>query len=294
MRGGWTPRRLFATLTRFLNLGSTIRGVARRGTGQCLEKICRGMKIRSAGSTHVGRVRNSNEDHFGVFDDVALYVVADGMGGHAAGEVASLMAVQTVRDAFLEAASDGTLPSGREYDPSRRLVWAIEQANQRIYTAGVENQALAGMGTTVVAVWVDSDAAYVAHVGDSRVYRLRGTTLEQVTADHSLINDYLSRGIMTPDEAASHPMKHVLIRALGTAPSVSVDIQRIVLQPDDLFLLCSDGLSNVVPLKELAALLSKPDRTNLSAQSEALIDAANRHGGLDNITAVLVLAGSGP
>jgi protein phosphatase len=150
------------------------------------------------------------------------------------------------------------------------------------------------MGTTVVAVWVDSDAAYVAHVGDSRVYRLRGTTLEQVTADHSLINDYLSRGIMTPDEAASHPMKHVLIRALGTAPSVSVDIQRIVLQPDDLFLLCSDGLSNVVPLKELAALLSKPDRTNLSAQSEALIDAANRHGGLDNITAVLVLAGSGP
>jgi protein phosphatase len=252
------------------------------------------MKIRSAGSTHVGRVRNSNEDHFGVFDDVALYVVADGMGGHAAGEVASLMAVQTVRDAFLEAASDGTLPSGREYDPSRRLVWAIEQANQRIYTAGVENQALAGMGTTVVAVWVDSDAAYVAHVGDSRVYRLRGTTLEQVTADHSLINDYLSRGIMTPDEAASHPMKHVLIRALGTAPSVSVDIQRIVLQPDDLFLLCSDGLSNVVPLKELAALLSKPDRTNLSAQSEALIDAANRHGGLDNITAVLVLAGSGP
>ncbi len=252
------------------------------------------MKIRSAGSTHVGRVRNSNEDHFGVFDDVALYVVADGMGGHAAGEVASLMAVQTVRDAFLEAASDRTLPSGREYDPSRRLVWAIEQANQRIYTAGVENQALAGMGTTVAAVWVENDAAYVAHVGDSRVYRSRGTTLEQVTADHSLINDYLSRGIMTPDEAASHPMKHVLIRALGTAPSVSVDIQRIVLQPDDLFLLCSDGLSNVVPREELAALLSKPDRTNLSAQSEALIDAANRHGGLDNITAVLVLAGSGP
>lgn len=248
------------------------------------------MKIRSAGSTHVGRVRSSNEDHFGAFDDLTLYVVADGMGGHAAGEVASLMAVQAVHDAFLEAVSDSTLPSGREYDPSRRLVWAIEQANQRIYTAGAENQALAGMGTTVAAVWVDSDAAYVAHVGDSRVYRLRGTTLEQVTADHSLINDYLSRGIMTPDEAAAHPMKHVLIRALGTAPSVSVDIRRIALQPNDLFLLCSDGLSNVVPVEELAALLSKPDRTNLSTQSEALIDAANRHGGLDNITAVLVLA----
>jgi protein phosphatase len=200
------------------------------------------------------------------------------------------MAVQTVRDAFLEAASDSTLPSGRGYDPGRRLVWAIEQANQRIYTAGVENQDLAGMGTTVAAVWVDNDAAYVAHVGDSRVYRLRGTTIEQVTADHSLINDYLSRGIMTPDEAAAHPMKHVLIRALGTAPTVSVDVRRIALEPGDLFLLCSDGLSNLVPVGELAAILSKPDSADLNAQCQALIDAANRHGGLDNITAVLVLA----
>lgn len=252
------------------------------------------MKIRSASSTHVGRVRNSNEDHFGAFDDLALYVVADGMGGHAAGEVASLMAVQTVRDAFLEAASDRTLPSGREHDPSRRLVWAIEQANQRIYTAGVENQALAGMGTTVAAVWVENDAAYVAHVGDSRVYRLHGPAFDQVTADHSLVNDYLSRGIMTPDEAAAHPMKHVLVRALGTAPTVSVDVRRIPLEAGDLFLLCSDGLSNVVPVEDLAAILSKPDSAHLSAQCQALIDAANRHGGLDNITAVLVLADDGP
>jgi protein phosphatase len=252
------------------------------------------MKIRSAGSTHVGRVRSSNEDHFGAFDDLALYVVADGMGGHAAGEVASLMAVQTVRDAFFEAMSDRTQPSERERDPSRRLVWAIEQANQRIYTAGVENESLAGMGTTVAAVWVDHDAAYVAHVGDSRVYRLHGDTLDQVTADHSLVNDYLSRGIMTPDEAAAHPMKHVLIRALGTAPAVSVDVRRIPLEPGDLFLLCSDGLSNVVPVGELAAVLAKSDRADLSAQCQALIDAANRHGGLDNITAVLVSASERP
>jgi len=252
------------------------------------------MKIRSAGSTHVGRVRSSNEDHFGAFDDLALYVVADGMGGHAAGEVASLMAVQTVHDAFLEGASDRTLPSGRQYDPSRRLVWTIEQANQRIYTAGIENPALAGMGTTVAAVWVENNAAYVAHVGDSRVYRLRGPAFDQVTADHSLVNDYLSRGIMTADEAAAHPMKHVLIRALGTAPTVSVDVRRIPLEAGDLFLLCSDGLSNVVPVDELAAILSKPDGSHLDAQCQALIDAANRHGGLDNITAVLVLADDGP
>jgi protein phosphatase len=252
------------------------------------------MKIRSAGSTHVGRVRSSNEDHYGVFDDLLLYVVADGMGGHAAGEVASLMAVQSVRDAFMEAAADSTLPSGRDYDPSRRLVWAIEQANQRIYTAGLENQDLAGMGTTVAALWVHHDAAYIAHVGDSRVYRSRGATVDQVTADHSLINDYLSRGIMTPDEAAAHPMKHVLIRALGTAPAVSVDVRRIALESGDLFLLCSDGLSNVVPVGELAAILSKPESADLSAQCQRLIDAANRNGGLDNITAVLVLAGDRP
>jgi protein phosphatase len=252
------------------------------------------MKIRSAGSTHVGRVRSSNEDHFGTFDDLALYVVADGMGGHAAGEVASLMAVQTVHDAFLEAAADRTQPAGTEYDPSRRLVWAIEQANQRIYASGVENHALAGMGTTVAAVWVENDAAYVAHVGDSRVYRLRGAAFEQVTADHSLVNDYLSRGIMTPDEAATHPMKHVLIRALGTAPTVSVDVRRLPLEAGDLFLLCSDGLSNVVPAEELAAILSKPDGPHLDGHCQALIDAANRHGGLDNITAVLVFAGDGP
>lgn len=251
------------------------------------------MKIRSAGSTHVGRVRSSNEDHFGTFDDLALYVVADGMGGHAAGEVASLMAVQTVRDAFLEAAADPTIPTAREDDHGRRLVRAIEQANQRIYAAGAENQALAGMGTTVAALWVNNDAAYVAHVGDSRVYRLRGTALDQVTADHSLVNDYLSRGIMTPDEAAAHPMKHVLVRALGTAPTVSVDLRRLPLEAGDLFLLCSDGLSNVVPAEDLASILSKPDGSQLSAHCQALIDAANRHGGLDNITAVLVLAGDG-
>jgi len=251
------------------------------------------MKIRSAGSTHVGRVRSSNEDHFGTFDDLALYVVADGMGGHAAGEVASLMAVQTVRDAFLEGTSDRTQPAP-EHDHSRRLVSAIEQANQRIYAAGVENQALAGMGTTVAALWVENDVAHVAHVGDSRVYRLRGAVFDQVTADHSLVNDYLSRGIMTPDEAASHPMKHVLVRALGTAPTVSVDVRRLPLEAGDLFLLCSDGLSNVVPVEELAAILSKPDGSQLSAQCQALIDAANRHGGLDNITAVLLFASNGP
>jgi protein phosphatase len=252
------------------------------------------MKIRSAGSTHVGRVRTSNEDHYGVFDDLELFVVADGMGGHAAGEVASSMAVQTIRDAFAEAGAERTLPTDGSYDPGRRLVWAIEQANQQIFHAGSENPALGGMGTTVVAVWVDDDAAYVAHVGDSRVYRINTGGIEQITSDHSLVNDYLSRGIMTPAEAAVHPMKHVLIRALGTSPSVSVDIRRVPLQPGDVLLLCSDGLSNVVPVDEISSILSKATTDDLPARCQALIDAANRRGGLDNITAVLVLADARP
>lgn len=248
------------------------------------------MNIQTAGSTHVGRVRTSNEDYYGVFDDLELYVVADGMGGHAAGEVASSMAVQTIRATFAETGAERTLPADGAYDPGRRLVWAIEQANHNIFHAGSEDPALAGMGTTVVAVWVDDDAAYVAHVGDSRVYRIHAGGIEQITSDHSLVNDYLSRGIMTPAEAAVHPMKHVLIRALGTAPNVSVDIRRVPLQTGDILLLCSDGLSNIVPPDEITSILSKATTDDLPARCQALIDAANRRGGLDNITAVLVQA----
>lgn len=246
------------------------------------------MNVQSAGITHVGKVRSSNEDHYGAFDDIGLYVVADGMGGHAAGEVASLMAVETIRDTF-QAASDRTQPAGPGADPGRPIVWAIEQANQRIFTTGQNDPALSGMGTTIAALWLSGETAYVAHVGDSRVYRLRGAVLEQITSDHSLINDYLSRGIMKPDEAATHPMKHVLVRALGTTPSVAVDVKPLPLKPGDLFLLCSDGLSNVIPQPELLGALAEP-ATDLSTRCRHLVEVANRHGGLDNITAVLVTA----
>ncbi|MEO5657652.1 MAG: Stp1/IreP family PP2C-type Ser/Thr phosphatase [Nitrospiria bacterium] len=249
------------------------------------------MNVQSAGITHVGKVRSSNEDHYGTFDEIGLYVVADGMGGHAAGEVASLMAVETIRDTFqaAQAASDRTQPAGPGADPGRPIVWAIEQANQRIFTTGRNDPALSGMGTTIAALWLSGETAYVAHVGDSRVYRLRGSVLEQITSDHSLINDYLSRGIMKPDEAATHPMKHVLVRALGTTASVAVDVKPVPLKPGDLFLLCSDGLSNVIPHAELAGTLADPP-ADLSVRCQRLVDVANRHGGLDNITAVLVTA----
>jgi serine/threonine protein phosphatase PrpC len=247
------------------------------------------MKIRSAGVTHVGKVRSSNEDHFGVFDDLGLYVVADGMGGHAAGEVASLMAVETIRESFQSGGSERTQPTSASYDASRRVAGAIERANLRIFAAGQDDVNLSGMGTTVATLWIDGTSAYVAHVGDSRVYRMRGAVLEQVTTDHSLINDYLNRGIMTADEASTHPMKHVLVRALGTGPSVLVDVQTLTLEPNDLLLLCTDGLSNVIPSSDIVATLNAPG-VDLSLRCQQLVDVANRYGGLDNITAVLVWA----
>jgi protein phosphatase len=254
------------------------------------------MKIRSAGATDVGKVRSSNEDSFGVFDDLGLYVVADGMGGHAAGEVASFLAVETIHETFLaprDASPNGsperTTPTGAALAPERRLVSALEQANRRIFAAGQEDEARSGMGTTVAAVWLDGKTAHVAHVGDSRVYRVRGGDLAQITTDHSLVNDYLARGLMTPEEAIGHPMKHILIRALGTTSAVAVDTTALPLEPGDILLLCSDGLSNVVPPSEIAAILSAPD-LDISVRCHGLIDAANRHGGLDNITAVLLQA----
>jgi len=251
------------------------------------------MKIRSTGGTHVGRVRSSNEDHYGIFENLGLYVVADGIGGHAAGEVASVMAVDTIRYAFEAGLTDRTRSTRTPFDPARRLVAAIEDANTRIFDAGQQDPSLSGMGTTVAAVWIDGDTARIAHVGDSRVYLFRERAYKQITADHSFVNDSLSRGLMTPDEAATHPMKHVLVRALGTGPSVEVDVTTVALAQDDLFLLCSDGLSNLVSPSDLLAALGSPS-ADLKAQCQHLIDLANKFGGIDNITAVLVHAAPDP
>lgn len=254
------------------------------------------MKLVSHGQTDVGRKRTHNEDNLLVVPELGLFVVADGMGGHAAGEVASLLAVEMIHDAFRQSrdaspngSPERTVPAGAAPAPERRLVSAIEQANRRIFAAGQEDEARSGMGTTVAAVWLDGETAHVAHVGDSRLYRFRDGGLAQITTDHSLVNDYLARGLMTPEEAIGHPMRHVLIRALGTTPSVAVDAAALPLEPGDILLLCSDGLSNVVPPSEIAAILGAPD-LDVSVRCHGLIDAANRHGGLDNITAVLVQA----
>jgi len=240
------------------------------------------LKTLHAGLTNVGKVRTSNEDSMGLFPDQNLYSVADGMGGHAAGEVASKLAVETLTEAFSK--SEG---SENSHDPAQRLEMAIKEANHKIYGAGKQTPDLAGMGTTIVSTYMDQETAYIGHVGDSRAYLVRLNQISQLTKDHSLVNEYLNRGMMSPEEAEHHPLKHVLSRALGTSAQVEVDILVLPVKPGDILLLCSDGLSNTVPSETFLKILQNLNGKLQEACSE-LVEQANSHGGIDNITVVLL------
>jgi protein phosphatase len=218
----------------------------------------------------------------GLFPDLNLFLVADGMGGHAAGEVASSMAVETVQESISKDA--GTANS---HFAAHRLEMAIKASNQKIYQAGKQSPALAGMGTTIVSVLLYQDTAYIGYVGDSRAYLIRQDEITQITTDHSLVNEYLKKGMMTPEEAEHHPLKHVLSRALGTAPDVEVDILSVPLKSEDILLLCSDGLSNTVTQQIMLQTL-KRSKGNLQEACHQLIEQANSRGGADNITVVIL------
>ena len=218
----------------------------------------------------------------GLFPDLNLFVVADGMGGHAAGEVASSMAVESLREALSKNEESDTL-----FPAPHRLERAIKTSNQKIYEAGKQSPALAGMGTTLVSVLLDQDTAYIGYVGDSRVYLLRQNEIVQLTTDHSLVNEYLKKGMMTPQEAERHPLKHVLSRALGTALAVEVDVLSVPLKSEDILLLCSDGLSNTVTQQIMLQTL-KQTTGNLQEACQQLIVQANNRGGVDNITAIIL------
>jgi protein phosphatase len=240
------------------------------------------LKTMYAGLTDVGRVRTSNEDCMGLFPDLNLFVVADGMGGHAAGEVASSMAVESLRESLSKNEGADT------HSPApHRLEKAIKSSNQKIYEAGKQSPALAGMGTTIVSVLLDQDTAYIGYVGDSRVYLFRQNEISQLTTDHSLVNEYLKKGMMTQQEAERHPLKHVLSRALGTALAVEVDILSVPLKSEDILLLCSDGLSNTVTQQIMLQTL-KQSTGNLQEACQQLIAQGNNRGGVDNITVILI------
>jgi protein phosphatase len=233
------------------------------------------MTLRTAAQTDVGLRRRGNEDQFALDRELGFCLVADGMGGHSAGQVASRLAADAVTVALRE--SKGSAASAAE-----KLRAAIEEANRAIYAAARENEEYGGMGTTVVALLVEGSRAAIAHVGDSRAYRVRRGRIRQLTDDHSIVGELLRRHEITPDDAREHPHRHVLTRALGVRGHVQPDLAELTLARGDLFVLCSDGLTNHVEDHEIAKLASEVDEPE--AACAALIELANRRGGEDNIT----------
>ena len=224
-------------------------------------------------ATHVGKVRYNNEDSLIVIEP-NTFVVADGMGGAQAGEVASQMLVETVKNFLAE-----SQPPFNEKILSR----AITLANEKILELARSNQNYRGMGTTATILSLDGGQAYFAHVGDSRIYRLRNNFLEQMTEDHSYVETLVKRGELTPEEARVHPMKNVLIQAVGAVDELFIDAANFHVESDDTFLLCTDGLTNMVDddsIKEILQSESNP--------ANALIDAALLAGGRDNISVIVV------
>ena len=243
------------------------------------------------GETNVGRKRNHNEDNFAIMPDFGLFMVADGMGGHASGEVASKMAVDSMQEFFSQTQDDPERTWPYKMDRSKgyeenRLITGIKLANLRIYEAAQRESKKRGMGTTFVSVFTAKDGVFVAHVGDSRVYRFREGKLESLTEDHSLLNDYIKMKRLTPEEIASFPHKNVIVRALGMRDTVKVDTRFEIPLLDDVYLLCSDGLSGPVKDEQIAAILAT--NGDLKLATSKLIEAANENGGPDNVTVVCV------
>jgi protein phosphatase len=248
-------------------------------------------RVIAAGETNVGMKRAHNEDNFSVDDDDHLYVVADGMGGHASGEVASQMAIDTLREFFRATGADPEATWPYKMDKARgyeenRLITSIKLANLRIFEAAQRDPKLRGMGTTICGILIVDDGVLVAHVGDSRVYRVRDGKLEQLTEDHSLLNDYIKMKRLSEEEIANFPHKNVIVRALGMKESVKVDTLLDKPQPGDIYVLCSDGLCGPASDEEIREIVHAESK-DIKGACTKLIERANGNGGPDNITVVL-------
>ena len=230
--------------------------------------------IRFAAVTDTGRRRRRNEDAY--VGEPPLFAIADGMGGAQAGEVASGLAAAVLEETRLDAG-----------DGEGRVEELIREANRRVFQRSNEDAATSGMGTTMTVALVNDTEGTIAfgHVGDSRAYRVRSGQLDQLTDDHSLVGELMRSGKLSQEEAESHPQRSVITRALGTEPDIDVDTFTVEVEEDDLFLLCSDGLTDMVSDREILSLLQGGD--DLQAAAEALVEAANAGGGEDNITVVV-------
>jgi serine/threonine protein phosphatase PrpC len=231
---------------------------------------------QSAAVSDAGRRRRRNEDSYVL--EPPLFAVADGMGGAQAGEIASRIAASVLRDS--------SAPRGED-----AVVTLIQEANRRVYEAAATDEARSGMGTTITMALVDDGSVHVGHVGDSRAYRIRDGRLEQLTEDHSLVAELVRSGRLSEEEAHVHPQRSVITRVLGTDPEVDVDIFTVETSPGDVFMLCSDGLTSMVGDEAILGIVER-NRSNLEQVAHALVDAANKGGGEDNITVVVFEIGN--
>ena len=249
------------------------------------------LSVQVAGKSDIGCVRSNNEDNFGFDQRHGIYIVCDGMGGQAAGEVASKMAVDSVLTYFRQGDAEQSwpaigAPAEKVSDRANRLGSAIHLANQAIFEAASSNLARQGMGSTIVAVKTEGSFFSLGHVGDSRIYLLRDANIQQMTNDHSLVMEQVRRGMITLAEAHASDMANVIIRALGSDSTVQPDLDDQMALPGDTLLLCSDGLTRHLPDDSLLEIVTRA--ANLPAACDALIAAARDAGGEDNITCLLL------
>lgn len=248
--------------------------------------------VSFAALSHPGLRREANEDAYCTRPDIGLFVVADGMGGHAAGEVASRIATEVIETFINDTrAADINTTWPFPYNTAisldgNRLTAAFRLANRRLGTAMQNDESLRGMATTAAALLVNMGKPVVAHVGDSRLYLWRKGTLQQITQDHSWVNEQVRAGVLTESDARSHPWRHVVTRALSGGEDPQVEITEFDAEEGDRVLLCSDGLSGVVPLERIAAVIG--GLAPLDQACQELIDAANQAGGPDNITVAIL------
>jgi protein phosphatase len=250
------------------------------------------MKISYKAKSDVGRKRSANEDNFFADGDMNLFVVADGMGGHAAGEVASKIAVESIQDFIRNTSSDKEITWPYEFDETlsmggNRLKSAIQTAHAKVLETTTQKKEFQGMATTVVSIMFEDGKAQVAHVGDSRAYLIRNGKLIQLTSDHSWVNEQLRTGAISSSQARNHPYRNIVTRALGGPNPVDVDVMEEEMNDGDIVLLCSDGLNTMISDDQILEIVSR-NQDDLDKACQELIDTANQNGGEDNVTAILV------
>ena len=249
--------------------------------------------IEAAARTDVGLNRRNNEDAFGSFDDLTLYIVADGMGGHAAGEIASSLTVETIHRSLAETPEEdmtaGVDAAGRSSIGGRRLVMAVKEANARLLGRSRTNPELHGMGTTVAAIFFDRrcESVAICHVGDSRVYRIRDAQIEQLTEDHTVVQQLINEGQMRAEQRRSSQQRHVLTQAVGASDELHPELRLERPQAGDMFVVCTDGVHDTIEAEEILQVVLTTG-ARLETACGRLIDLANHRGGKDNSTVLIV------